>query len=205
MNTERGRTGLTFNGLLGEIRDLKAKNQDLINRLAATSNKALTDRIEALEWENRDLKKQLGGWPTEKITIKCLLLGLTYQQAALVAMLYSAGDRPLSRFEIESRLPGRSSLSVDDRGLKLVDVVVCKIRSILGVNVIGTVWSKGYHLTSVGRKLVDAAIIGDLKCSTKRLHPNGRRTKIEFLSSDGGSEKAPPSSGRPWGEPGPRF
>ena len=205
MNTERGRTGITFNGLLGEIRDLKAKNQDLINRLAATSNKALTDRIEELEWENRDLKKRLGGWPTEQIAIKCLLLGLTYQQAALVAMLYSAGDRPLSRFEIESRLPGRSNLSVDERDLKLVDVVVCKIRSILGANFIGTIWSKGYHLTSVGRKAVDAAIIGDLKCSTKRLHPNGRRTKIEFLSSDGGSEKAPPSSGRSWGEAGPRF
>lgn len=70
---------------------------------------------------------------------------LRKQEAELLAMLIGCYPRPMSRYEIEDRLPGRDHAA--ERHLNLIAVLVSRIRKKLGrdaiVNVHGDGWRAG--------------------------------------------------------------
>jgi DNA-binding winged helix-turn-helix (wHTH) protein len=80
------------------------------------------------------------------------------QVAELVAALYAANGRPLTRYQIMEAIP--SPTGRDDRDDKLVDVWVCFARRSFGRETISNVWGRGYALSGVGVAKV-AGILGD--------------------------------------------
>lgn len=77
--------------------------------------------------------------------------------AQMLAALYAADGRPLSRYQILEAVPSPSDR---DRDAKIVDVWVCAARKALGRELIANVWGQGYQLSPEGMERV-AYIVGD--------------------------------------------
>lgn len=86
----------------------------------------------------------------------CAALGITPQQAAIVAALYDAKDRPISKGAVLDLMPVSWGERTDD---KIVDVQICMIRKVLGAGFIETVRMRGYSLSQVARANCDAALV----------------------------------------------
>ena len=83
-------------------------------------------------------------------------LNLQPQPAALLAALYSANGRILSRdYLLDEALPvGRS----DTRSCKHLDVMIVRVRRATGFDGVRTIPGLGYALTDLGRAVCDEAL-----------------------------------------------
>lgn len=78
------------------------------------------------------------------------------QVAQLLAALYAANGRPMSRYQILEALPTKHDN--DERGSQLISVLVCHARKALGKAAINTVWGHGFYLTPLGMAKVREAL-----------------------------------------------
>lgn len=104
----------------------------------------MAKQIERLE---RELGIRRGD---QEIAAVMTRLGVTATHARVLLRLYAAGGRPITHDSL------MDVLSTDSRdNLK---TVICRIRAIVGKEVIGYVDTVGYHLTAPGLARVLAAI-----------------------------------------------
>ena len=78
------------------------------------------------------------------------------QAAYLLEALYAAKGKVMTKLQILEALPSPSRN--EERGLKLVDVVVCIARASLGKGAIQTVWGLGYRMTDAGLEAIRAIL-----------------------------------------------
>lgn len=114
-----------------------------------------TQQIEKLEAEVAFLKQELGLLQhvdeRAKVQRACRL---TRQEADVLLALYER-KRPVPKEAMLTVVWGLES----DVGVKIVDVVVCKLRRKLGsFDTINTIWGVGYELSEAGRQLVKDAL-----------------------------------------------
>jgi|GEM_PF-2335083 len=69
---------------------------------------------------------------------------LTRGEAALLTRLMSARPRAVDRYTLEAAIPARDH--VNERNVKIVDVLLCKLRKKLGPNVIETLPGVGWRI-----------------------------------------------------------
>ena len=82
------------------------------------------------------------------------------QPFALALMLHRAGDRVLSRSQLEERLPeerGHERVST-----RIVDTQLSRLRRALGEGCIENVWHRGWRLTPAGHAKIAAALMPKL-------------------------------------------
>jgi DNA-binding response OmpR family regulator len=126
----------------------------------------MCSRCEELEEEVAYLKSELG-LQADADLIESLrramplggLASKAHGAAHLVAALYRAHGRTLTRDQLMERLPSRNGR--DDRDDKLCAVYVCAARKTLGHDGIQNVWGRGYRLTDAGMAKV-AALLGPI-------------------------------------------
>lgn len=75
--------------------------------------------------------------------------GLSRGPAWMLSRLIAADGRLFRRDALMDYLPANDP--VHDRGEKLIDVYVCKIRRQLGADAVETEWGIGWRLTPLGR------------------------------------------------------
>lgn len=78
------------------------------------------------------------------------------QSAEVLAALYSANGRVLSRYQLLEAVP--SPTGNEDRNVKIVDVWICWARKHLGRDAIDNIWGRGYRLSPAGMARVAALI-----------------------------------------------
>lgn len=78
--------------------------------------------------------------------------------AQVVAALYAAKGRPLTRLQLLDACPSRTGS--DERGTRLIDVWVYHARRSLGRDAIANVWGSGYRLTEIGMAKVGEIAAG---------------------------------------------
>jgi hypothetical protein len=69
--------------------------------------------------------------------------------ARLVAALYAAHGRPLTKRQLMDAVPPRSG-GDDERDEQIVNVCVCRARDALGAALIENIWGRGYRLSEWG-------------------------------------------------------
>lgn len=88
-------------------------------------------------------------------------VGLRPQQIALCLALKTAYPAPVEKWELLEALPGYA----DDRGIKLVAIVVFQTRATLGKAAIENVHGVGYRLSPEGYAKIDPANQAQLKAA----------------------------------------
>lgn len=116
------------------------------------------DLEERVAWLESELGLRRDAERIERLkrAIPAYRLGGRGQAAHLLDALYAAKGRTLTKLQILEALP--SPAGNDERGLKLVDVVVCIARAGLGKSAIETIWGVGYRLTDEGIQIVRAIV-----------------------------------------------
>ncbi|EJL36573.1 response regulator with CheY-like receiver domain and winged-helix DNA-binding domain [Caulobacter sp. AP07] len=90
------------------------------------------------------------------IVVSCARRRIHDQPARVLAALYQAGGRILSRdYLLDEVLPRGSA---DACSSKHLDVVICKIRRAAGFDAIQTHPGLGYSITDLGRLVCDEAL-----------------------------------------------
>lgn len=103
------------------------------------------DKDDRIAW----LESELGLQRTEsEIDALRMAFGLTPQQSEIVRALYHAKGRTVSKLQLWDACPPVTA--GEDRVPEILNVHVCKIRNILGRDVIHTSWGRGYALTPAG-------------------------------------------------------
>ena len=92
--------------------------------------------------------------------------GLTAGEATLLQVLYqSPAGRVARNWTLLEQLPPKEG--GPDRGLKIVDVYICKLRKSIGKDAIETVWGEGYRLTPDARLKLSALLKPEAAPSTE--------------------------------------
>lgn len=118
----------------------------------------LEEQIEVLRQEIEDLREWVMRRPLTNTVNRLVLAGFTRNCAIFTAALYEARGHSLSRDEVEQLLPTRSGHYLD-RAPKTVDVMLHRIRKILGKDAIKTIWGRGFMMTPTGIATV-AKLVG---------------------------------------------
>jgi len=109
-----------------------------------------------------DLEEQVAFWKREagsvtgdaRIATLKARLRVSPKEAELLMVLYEAHGI-VSKERANLLLKGYDRVFRDP---KTIDVWVCRLRRLLGADIIETVWSSGYLLTDTGRAVVDSAL-----------------------------------------------
>lgn len=149
---------------------------DLANRKIAK----LEAKVEALEDELRS--RQVS--QVDEVLVALMRGGLTASQAAMLTALHRAYPRVLSREHLDEAAPPMDRAF--ERGMKFVEVVVCKIREKTGQNAITTIKGAGYTLSPFGLELVKRLLAGEQLPSPKRreVRIGARRAVAIFLAAN---------------------
>lgn len=112
------------------------------------------DRLALLEEENAYLRRELGlSLNATRIAAVARGLKLSPQQARLVLALQAARGRTLTKPQLLAAIAVDAGRD-DDRGLRIVDVVVHQIRRAIGPHTISTSWGLGHALTPAGIEML---------------------------------------------------
>lgn len=115
-------------------------------------------RCEELEEEIAALKRQIGvAIDASEIDRLRSRFRLSRQQAWLLASLYRAGGKVLSKDVIINHMPTRLDDGLD-RDPSQANTIICILRSRTGRDWIENVWGDGYKLTDIGRAKVAEAL-----------------------------------------------
>lgn len=117
-------------------------------------------RIEHLEAENAWLKEQLVAEVVGEHFAKLRAHGLSVQASRMILTLYGRRGRVMSRDALCDAIPPVDSAHERD-GESIVNAYVCKVRKLLGRDVIESVRGAGYRITPAGTAKV-RGILGDL-------------------------------------------
>jgi hypothetical protein len=119
-------------------------------------NARLSEKIDDMEMEIDDLKRELGVSRDDALTDALKQqFGLTPLEARLLACLYQAGGATVAKERAMMSLYGNA---IDVPEIKIVDVLICKLRGKMDAEAILTSWGKGYALSSRGVNLCRGAL-----------------------------------------------
>lgn len=115
----------------------------------------MCDRCEELEARVEWLEGELG-MRVEMAQLNALRMaaGITHGEGAMLMALRSGGGKPMPLWKLVEFIP--SVNGSEDRHPKLVHVLICRIRKKLGRDAVDNVWGKGYRISDVGSKRIDA-------------------------------------------------
>jgi DNA-binding response OmpR family regulator len=123
----------------------------------------LHEIIEERDYEIEELKKA-AGMSAGDVEIDAFRAGgLTPNEGVILACLYAAQGRTVSRLALDEVVPAIHSKD-QDRDLGVFDVHVCKIRRKLGKDIVATIWGHvegrrgGYAITATGMEWCDKQI-----------------------------------------------
>lgn len=116
------------------------------------------ERIAELEEENAWLRSELGLIQgADRLATVRRTFGLQPGDASLVLALYQAKGSVRNKLQLHEAIPA-VWVDHDDRGLKIIDVRICRLRKRLGHDAIETLWGQGYRLTAEGIAKVSEAL-----------------------------------------------
>lgn len=103
----------------------------------------------ALRVQIRDLERQLDGQAAQhQIVTLATAFRLNPQAAKILACLYAANKRVLSRGQLDEALP--PTMGRDVRSWKHIDVLICRVRKSVGADAVETIPGLGFRITSAG-------------------------------------------------------
>lgn len=133
-----------------------------LDREKALSAK-LAARVQELESDLQAARREARGQAARDVaqTIQARS-ALTGQEAWLLAALYAADGRVVTKAALNERLPWFwANREAGDRATKTIDVILHRIRRKMGADRVETIWHAGLRITPSGVALVDRLLAGE--------------------------------------------